>query len=61
VFEQIDSQYVGHMLAEHPPAQIGAAVAFGIAPLLFKTRATQVLAFAGITAMSILLVRRGIR
>lgn len=61
IFEAADAQYVSHLLVEHPQAQLSAAIAFGVTPLLIKNRASQLVAVAGITLMGLLFVRRGLR
>jgi hypothetical protein len=61
VFEEFDAQYVSHLLSEHPEAQFGAAVAFGLVPLFVKHRVAQFMAYSGIAAMGFLYVRRSFR
>jgi hypothetical protein len=61
VFEAADSQYVSHILAEHPQAQLSAGIGFLALPLLFKGRASQLIGAAGITFMALLFVRSSLR
>lgn len=61
VFEQIDAQYVGHILSEHPQARLGASVALVLVPLFFRKREAQIAAFVGITGLALLFLHRGAR
>jgi hypothetical protein len=61
VFEQIDAQYVGHILFEHPQAQLGAGAALLLVPLFFRKREAQLAAFVGITALAFFFLHRGVR
>ncbi len=59
-FESFDSRYVSHLLAEHPQAQICAAIGF-LAASRLRNPVTQFFGYAGVTVMAWLLVQRSFR
>lgn len=60
LFETADAQYVSHVLAEHPQAQLGAALAFLAVPRI-KNPASQILGYLGVTLVAWLFLRRSLR
>ena len=60
LFETVDAQYVSHILAEHPEAQIGTALGF-LAVSRIKTPVAQSVDYLGVTLVAWLSLRRSLR
>jgi len=61
VFEQFETGYIGHMLSEHPEAQLAAGIGFAALPLISRRWQTQLVAGLAISGLVLLYMRRGAR
>jgi hypothetical protein len=60
LFETADAQYVSHVLAEHPQAQLGAALGF-LAVSRIKSPVSQLVGYLGLSLVAWLFLRRSLR